>query len=176
MIDAEETSGRSRTKASTAEEAAVEQKENEDAAVPTFGTAKAARMASARKATGARRRWGRWGAASLEKDELPPRGAARRLGSTEDYQRGGRFYEHGLGDVRREVVVRRDRSFAERSFGSYPEAWTPHSATVPFDRCLANMPARNQGSCGSCYVWRSRAFEPTPNREQGEGGEPNSRR
>ena len=50
MIDAEETSGRSRTKASTAEEAAVEQKESEDAAVPTFGTAKAARMASARKA------------------------------------------------------------------------------------------------------------------------------
>jgi hypothetical protein len=132
MIDAAEMSGKNKTKASTAEEAAIEAHENEDAKeghMPPLSAKKAALMSEAvRQAT-----------------------TRRVLGTEEDYQKGGRFHEHGLGHVKVELSPVHENVMIQKSFGSFPEFWTPHSDTVPFDTCLANMPARNQGSCGSCY-------------------------
>ena len=45
----------------------------------------------------------------------------RVLGTEEDYQKGGRFHEHGLGHVKVELSPVHENVMIQKSFGSFPE-------------------------------------------------------
>lgn len=59
--------------------------------------------------------------AALMSEAVRKATARRVLGTEEDYQKGGRFHEHGLGHVKVELSPVHENVMIQKSFGSFPE-------------------------------------------------------
>ena len=133
MIETEVLAGQAATNPSTAAEKAILAKEAAEGTVPLNDKGAGLRL---RGALAARR------ASGL---------ARRRVATPADYAAGGAFEAHSLGYmhdpptvVKGSVTPRDGVALLRRMATSYePE----------MHDCLDNLPARDQGSCGSCYAF-----------------------
>ena len=77
---------------------------------------------------------------------------AKRLHGTgyDPLMHGDHSFPYALGDVQMdEAEVRKYRVTLQQTSGTSAADYTPFTGAAA--ACLSNFPARNQGSCGSCY-------------------------